>query len=57
MLVSRATKQAGALSATLKQMGCEVIEIPFIEIRKPSSFVLRATCFADIREHSTGVPR
>jgi len=36
--VSRAKKQAGALSSTLKQMGCEVIEIPFIEIRKPSSY-------------------
>ena len=38
VLVSRAKKQAGALSATLKKMGCEVIEIPFIEIRKPSSY-------------------
>ena len=38
VLVSRAKKQAGALSSTLKDLGCEVIEIPFIEIRKPSSF-------------------
>jgi uroporphyrinogen-III synthase len=38
VLVSRARKQAGALSATLKALGCQVIEIPFIEIRKPSSF-------------------
>ena len=38
MLVSRARKQAGALSSTLRELGCEVIEIPFIEIRKPSSF-------------------
>jgi uroporphyrinogen-III synthase len=38
VLVSRAKKQAGALSSTLRQMGCEVIEIPFIEIRKPSSY-------------------
>jgi len=38
VLVSRAKKQAGALSSTLKRMGCEVIEIPFIEIRKPSSY-------------------
>ena len=35
VLVSRARKQAGALSSTLKELGCEVIEIPFIEIRKP----------------------
>src|ERR1035441_2864832 len=38
VLVSRARKQAGALSSTLKELGCQVIEIPFIEIRKPASF-------------------
>ena len=38
VLVSRARKQAGALSSTLKGLGCQVIEIPFIEIRKPASF-------------------
>jgi uroporphyrinogen-III synthase len=38
VLVSRARKQAGALSSTLRELGCQVIEIPFIEIRKPSSF-------------------
>ncbi len=38
MLVSRARKQAGALSSALKELGCQVIEIPFIEIRKPSSY-------------------
>ena len=38
VLVSRAKKQAGALSSALRQVGCEVIEIPFIEIRKPSSY-------------------
>ena len=38
VLVSRARKQAGALSSTLKDLGCEVIEIPFIEIRQPASF-------------------
>ena len=38
VLVSRARKQAGALSSTLQALGCQVIEIPFIEIRKPSSF-------------------
>jgi uroporphyrinogen-III synthase len=38
VLVSRARKQAGALSSTLKDLGCQVIEIPFIEIRKPASF-------------------
>jgi uroporphyrinogen-III synthase len=38
VLVSRAKRQAGALSSALKELGCQVIEIPFIEIRKPSSF-------------------
>jgi uroporphyrinogen-III synthase len=38
ILVSRAKKQAGALSSTLRELGCRVIEIPFIEIRKPASY-------------------
>ena len=38
ILVGRARHQAGALSAELRKRGAEVIEIPFIEIRKPKSF-------------------
>ena len=38
MLVGRARHQAGALSAELRKCGADVIEIPFIEIRKPKSF-------------------
>lgn len=38
MLVGRAKHQAGALSAELRKLGATVIEIPFIEIRKPQSF-------------------
>jgi uroporphyrinogen-III synthase len=38
VLVGRARHQAGALSAELRRLGAEVIEIPFIEIRKPRSF-------------------
>ncbi len=38
VLVSRAKKQAGALSSALRELGCRVIEIPFIEIRKPVSY-------------------
>lgn len=38
VLVSRAKKQAGVLSFALRNLGCEVIEIPFIEIRKPKSY-------------------
>lgn len=38
ILVGRAKHQAGALSGELLRRGAEVIEIPFIEIRKPKSF-------------------
>jgi uroporphyrinogen-III synthase len=38
VLVGRARHQAGALSTELRRLGAEVIEIPFIEIRKPRSF-------------------
>jgi uroporphyrinogen-III synthase len=38
VLVGRAKHQASALSAELRQRGADVIEIPFIEIRKPKSF-------------------
>jgi len=38
VLVGRAKHQAGALSSELRKLGAEVIEIPFIEIRKPRSF-------------------
>ena len=37
VLVGRARHQASALSAGLRGLGAEVIEIPFIEIRKPRS--------------------
>ena len=38
VLVGRARHQASALSAGLKKLGADVIEIPFIEIRKPRSY-------------------
>jgi uroporphyrinogen-III synthase len=38
VLVGRARHQASALSAQLRELGASVIEIPFIEIRKPRSF-------------------
>ncbi|PYX08297.1 MAG: hypothetical protein DMG88_11200 [Acidobacteria bacterium] len=38
ILVGRARHQASALSAGLRSLGAEVVEIPFIEIRRPSSF-------------------
>jgi uroporphyrinogen-III synthase len=38
VLVGRARHQAGVLSAELRRLGATVIEVPFIEIRKPRSF-------------------
>jgi len=38
VLVSRAQEQADALSSPLRNLGCQVIEIPFIEIRDPQSY-------------------
>src|SRR6202140_3934451 len=38
VLIGRARHQAGALSSELRKRGAVVIEIPFIEIRKPRSF-------------------
>jgi uroporphyrinogen-III synthase len=38
VLVGRARHQAGSLSAELRKLGADVLEIPFIEIRKPRSF-------------------
>jgi uroporphyrinogen-III synthase len=38
ILVGRAPHQASALSARLRELGAEVLEIPFIEIRKPRSY-------------------
>jgi uroporphyrinogen-III synthase len=38
VLVGRARHQAGALSTELRKLGATVIEIPFIEIRKPHTF-------------------
>jgi uroporphyrinogen-III synthase len=38
IVVGRARHQASALSSGLRELGAEVVEIPFIEIRKPRSF-------------------
>jgi uroporphyrinogen-III synthase len=38
ILVGRARHQAGSLSSSLRSLGASIIEIPFIEIRKPQSF-------------------
>ena len=38
ILVGRARHQAGALSSGLRELGAQVIEIPFIKIRHPRSY-------------------
>jgi uroporphyrinogen-III synthase len=38
IIVGRARHQASALSSGLRELGAEVTEIPFIEIRKPRSY-------------------
>ena len=38
ILIGRARHQADALSAELRKLGATILEIPFIEIRKPRSF-------------------
>jgi uroporphyrinogen-III synthase len=38
ILIGRARHQAGSLSISLRSLGASVIEIPFIEIRKPQSY-------------------
>jgi uroporphyrinogen-III synthase len=38
IIVGRAAHQAGALSSGLRKLGADVLEIPFIEIRKPRSY-------------------
>jgi len=38
VLVGRARHQAGTLSSSLRKLGAGVVEIPFIEIRKPQSY-------------------
>jgi len=38
VLIGRARHQAGALSTQLRQLGAQVLEIPFIEVRPPRSF-------------------
>lgn len=51
VLVSRAKKQAGALSSALRELGCRVIEVPFIEIRKPTSYKPLDTALRSLRDY------
>jgi uroporphyrinogen-III synthase len=51
VLVGRARRQASALSAELKALGAEVIEIPFIEIRPPRSYDLLDAALKQISQY------
>jgi len=51
ILVGRARHQASALSSGLRKLGAQVIEIPFIEIRRPRSFVPLDTALKNIAQY------
>jgi uroporphyrinogen-III synthase len=51
VLVGRARHQASALSEGLRDLGAEVIEIPFIEIRKPRSYLPLDTALGNLRDY------
>ena len=51
ILVGRARHQAGSLSASLRSLGATVIEIPFIEIRKPQSYRPLDNALKNIRNY------
>jgi uroporphyrinogen-III synthase len=51
VLVGRARRQASSLSAGLKALGADVIEIPFIEIRPPRSYKPLDTALKHISEY------
>jgi uroporphyrinogen-III synthase len=51
VLVGRARHQAGALSGELRKLGATVLEIPFIEIRKPRSFAPLDSALQDLNEY------
>jgi len=51
VLVGRARHQAGALSDGLRELGANVIEIPFIEIRPPRSYKPLDTALKNISDY------
>lgn len=51
VLVGRARHQAGVLSRELRKFGATVIEIPFIEIRKPRSFTPLDTALKNLKNY------
>ncbi len=51
VLVGRARHQAGVLSSQLRVLGADVLEIPFIEIRKPRSFRALDTALKNLKTY------
>ena len=51
VLVGRARHQASALSSELRKLGATVLEIPFIEIRKPQSFKLLDAALKNLAQY------
>lgn len=51
VLVTRARRQAGQLSAELAKLGAEAIEIPAIEILPPESFAALDAALLNLREY------
>ena len=52
VLVGRARHQASSVSAGLRKLGAEVLEIPFLEIRKPRSYTPLDTALQAIAEYN-----
>jgi len=51
ILAGRARQQSSSLSAALKKLGADVIEIPFIEIRRPRSYLALDTALKAISNY------
>ena len=51
IVVGRARHQACALSSGLRELGADVIEIPFIEIRKPRSYKPLDTALKNLQDY------
>ncbi len=51
VLVGRARHQASALSSGLRDLGAKVLEIPFIEIRKPRSYKALDTALRNLSKY------
>jgi uroporphyrinogen-III synthase len=51
VLVGRARHQASALSAGLRELGADVLEIPFIEIRRPRSYKALDSALKNLAEY------